>query len=439
MLQFSYAFMALNFLVAAPFFGGGNKKKESVEKADTIVSQVVEANSEFAFDLHRQLAKENKGKNLFFSPYSISNLFAMTWEGARENTADEMAKALKFSKLVNTGAKVFPGYRALNRRFNAPSKVYELQTLNALWGEQSFPVRKSYQGILSEQYGASWHSARFLRNSKGERQKINTWVASRTNNMIKDLIPLGSIDRQTRIVLVNATYFQAKWKKPFKVKDTEQANFTLTDGRQVKTSLMHKNKKRFRYVHLTKDEKVVSPKDELPKDGFQIIELPYLMKQGKYISKKKTLSLSMIIILPDKTDGLEELENIITAKKLEQWLELMGTRSVSLWLPKFKFETGYNLISSMNSLGMKEAFTPDANFSGICKIPANRTMPINFAVHRAIIQVDETGTVSVAASGGGFGGGGLDPPEFRADHPFLFLIRDEATGSILFLGRLMTP
>ncbi len=407
-----------------------NAKKES----DTsFIKPVVQANNDFAITLYQQLSKENEGKNIFFSPYSISSAFAITWEGAKGNTANEMASTLKFSDYVKTNSAVHAGLGALNLKYNQPNKPYQLAVANALWGEKTFPFLDSYLEALAKPYGTVLFPANFKGDADTERKRINEWVEGQTNNRIKDLLPERSVDSDSRLVLTNAIFFKGSWAKEFNKKQTYKSDFMLADGKKVKTFIMNKSEKTFKFAHLSKEGKVVVqrfPGDGKPSKGeFKLVELPY-----------KGEELSMVIILPSEADGLSALEKNLSSENLQSWLKQMKKQDIELAIPKFKLETKYNLASSIISLGMKDAFTPDADFTGMSDHPEAKRLRITGAFHKAFVQVDEKGTEAAAATGIVVGiESARIISSFRADHPFLFLIRDVETGNILFLGRVMNP
>ncbi len=443
MRQLSLSLFLITLFMVSPVLA----QEEETKNADTtkIVKQVVKANSEFGFDLYRQLAKENKNLNIFISPYSVSNMFAMVREGAKGNTADEMTKTLKLTDLEKSNAKISVGYRELNKQFNQTKKPYQLHTLNGQWVEKTYPFLPRYQQILSKQYGATLFPADFIGNYEAERKKINIWVEKKSNKLLKNFLPEQSVNSLTRVVLINATYFKAQWNTPFKVKATKKENFILFNGKKTKIALMNQYKQQFGYAHLTKEGKAIPlknlPNDKLTQGGFQIVELPYITKiKVDENSWEIENDISMLIILPNEINGLPELEKNISPEKLNLWLKQIHMQQIDLAIPKFTFHSSYNLIPTLSSLGMKDLFSVNTNLRGMNRVPKHPSLFTGFALHKSFIKVDEVGTE--ASSIVVFGGvGGIPPaiPKFRADHPFLFLIRDHKTNTILFLGRLMNP
>ena len=242
---------------------------------------------------------------------------------------------------------------------------------------------------------------------------INQWVESQTNGKIKDLIPPGSLNALTRLVLTNAVYFKGDWVQPFQKRNTQEEDFTVSAQEKVKVPLMHQQTK-MGYV----GEKT-----------FQVLELPYAGRE-----------LSMVVLLPKKADGLPQLEKAITVDKLSSLMSKLNVREVNAYLPKFKLETSFGLNPTLEAMGMKRAFSREADFSGISSAEA---LYISAVLHKAYVDVNEEGTEAAAATGVLMKGHAARRPQpvpvFRADHPFLFLIRDTREGSVLFMGRLTNP
>ena len=371
--------------------------------------QLVRDNTAFAFDLYAQL--KNEPGNLFLSPYSISTALAMTYAGAQEQTAEQMAQALNFS-LPQAHLHGAFGYliKQINRQAEAGD--YDLSVANALWLQQDYEFLAMYLGLVSAHYEAALERVDFVRQTEPSRQRINDWVARQTEGKIEDLIPEGAVHRLTRLVLTNAIYFKGDWAQQFDPDKTQEADFTVSPDKTVKAPLMHQQDD-FRYAQT---------------DTLQILELPY---KGK--------ALSMLVLLPDKADGLAALEAKLNAENLSQWQQQMRQREVIVYLPRFEITSQFGLSDTLSAMGMPDAFTENANFSGM---DGTRELFISDVLHKAFVEVNEEGTEAAAATGvivGITSRSLLQPPIFRADRPFIFLIKDNATGSILFLGRLADP
>lgn len=374
-------------------------------------SQVVEGNTRFALDLYGQLRKQDG--NLFFSPFSLSTALAMTYAGARGETAQQMARVLHFNlppeRLHATLAKLL---RELEVGHGAPG--FELHIANALWMQEKYKFLPEFLAVGRDQYRAGLETVDFASAAEQARETINAWVADRTSGKIKDLVPPGHLSALTRLVLTNAIYFRAAWLVPFDKQQTHTGPFTLPDRKKVEVPLMQQKGEFFRY---------------LEQANLQILELPY---GGE--------SKSMLVLLPRNPDGLPALEKKLDAKTLAGWLDKLSHRNVEVTLPRFTLTCAFSLNDALAALGMRDAFDDSgaADFSGV---DGNRDMYLGAVLHKAFVDVNEEGSEAAAATGVAFGG--IDEPEkpavFRADHPFLFLIRDDRSGSVLFLGRVTNP
>jgi len=500
-------------------------------RADSIPAKlVVTGNSEFAIDLYQQLVKENKGENLFFSPYSISSALAMTAEGARGETADQMGSVLRFpgaAKRIGQDAQMIPwetalihtGMAELNRilsggnddpaktakiradivelrdrleavkertaklrkqrkwkqltvarkeeqkivaelnKLSAQVDQYEIRVANALWGEKTYPFDPEYVNTIKHHYETGGIFPVDFRNAfEDVRLQINDWIEGQTNNRIKDLIPAGALDEYTRLVLTNAIYFKGEWSTPFKEDLTKDRDFTLTDGTKMETAIMYAPKLDVgRYGAFNADGSCFNtplrirhgqdPKQFYPKaDGFAMVELPY--KGG---------DLSMVVIAPNDPVGLAAIEEQLTSANLDQWIGQLKKRKTHVYLPKFKLETEYTLgdaedPGTLQKMGMVRAFKDPrdlktgAQFHGMTtSTDPMEQLYISKVLHKAFVEVNEKGTEAAAATAVIMMSPRSAPldfpftPEFKADRPFLFLIREKSTGSILFVGRMTKP
>jgi serpin B len=371
------------------------------------VQTVVRANNDFAFDLYARL-REKEG-NLFYSPYSISTALAMAYGGAGGETAEQMARVLHFSL---DPQRLHPAMAELIREINGHGlpRDYQLNAAQSLWGDNGLSVRPDFTNLLQANYGARLRPVNFSSNPDEARRQINRWVKERTHDKIKELLHKEDIDPLTRMVLVNAIYFKAAWHKPFRVELTEKDGAFHAAGKKVKAALMHQTEE-FKYAE---------------GDGYQAVELPY---EGG--------DLSMVVLLPLEKDGLGKLEQSLTAAKLDACLGKLEVRQAEVTLPRFRVEARFDLAEQLQALGMPLAFSPAADFSGI----SSEKLRISKVIHQAFVDVNEEGTEAAAATAVILSRPA--PPvssvTFRADHPFLFLLRDNRTGSVLFLGRVMDP
>ncbi|MBN9118550.1 MAG: serpin family protein [Planctomycetes bacterium] len=372
------------------------------------VQTVADGQNAFAIDLYKKLAadEENKGKNVFFSPYSVHAALAMTATGAKGNTRDQMVKVLH---LPVDDAKVLAA-GDLGRYYDHPRKDYELSVANALWGLKGFPWRPEWLATQNERFGAGFNEAEFGTNPGAERERINRWVEEKTRDRIKELLQPGQITSETTMVLTNAIYFKGKWVTQFDPKKTANAPFQCDDNTTADVPMMHTNAK-CGYARTT--------------DGVTMVELPY--KGGE---------LSMVVILPNPRDDLAALEKKLTPELIAKWFaELKDRGELQVSLPKFKTETRYELPKHLTALGMIDVFGGSADFTGMATSSPGW---IAHVTHKAFVDVNEEGTEAAAATAVVMVTSSFPPP-FYANRPFLFLIRDVKHGTILFMGRVMKP
>ncbi len=370
------------------------------------VDDLVAGNNAFAFDLLGELSKEEG--NIFFSPFSISTALAMTYAGAAGETADEMAAALHFPE---DGSGLHPSYGALLTSLDRGSDLegYLLAPANRLWGQTGYPFVQTFLDITGTHYQAGFEELDFGADSDGSRVTINDWVEDQTAGTIKDLLPESPpvITPSTKLVLTNAIYFKGNWQTEFDPEETTDLPFYLDDGSSVNVPTMYQ-KGYFPYVYV---------------DDAILLELPF---QGK--------DLSMIFISPHEMDRLPDIEKAISAELLEEWMGQLDADTLEVYLPRFKMESSFSLSDAMIALGMELAFTESADFSGIT---GTRDLLISALIHKGFVEVNEEGSEAAAATAvvmtDSMG------PLFNGNHPFLFLIRDNLTGSILFLGRVSDP
>jgi serpin B len=370
---------------------------------------VVKGNNAFACDLYHELSTEDG--NLFFSPYSISNALAMAHVGARRQTAADMATTLH---LPLEGQRLNAAFANLIQEVAKPGqqRKFQLTIANRLWGQKDYGFDPQFTKVTKEFYGAGLEELDFTKATEASRQTINAWVAKQTNDKIKDLLPAGSLANDTRLVLTNAIYFKALWKELFPPTATKREDFHLASGKTVQADMMH----------------LVEVLSLYSADKFQVLSLPYQDNE-----------LSMLVVLPRKADGLPAVEKELTAKNLAKWLVEMQPHNVTLSLPKFTFTSQFQLKKTLSALGMGIAFGKDADFSGMT---TREKLFIDAVVHKAFVAVEEKGTEAAAATAvtmRPLSAQVAPPATFRADHPFVFLIRDNATGSILFMGRVSQP
>jgi serpin B len=365
----------------------------------------------FAIDIHRELGAAPG--NLFTSPASMALAFAMVHAGAKGATADEIAKAFH----LPSGEALHPALKGTLSRWNAATGGLELAVANRLFGEKTVKFEAPYLALTGDVFAAPLEAMDFIGNSGAARTHINDWVATQTKDKIKDLIPPPGVTEATRLVLVNAIYFKAQWAEAFEASQTKDEPFVGEGKATVK--MMHRVDQY--QLGTAADAKA------------RTIEIPY--NGGEY---------SMVIVLPDDPKGLPAVEKALTAEALDGWLTSAKSTRVALGVPRFKIEPGeaIQLRKPLETLGVVTAWDASkADFTGMA--PKDAQLVISDAFHKAFIAVDEAGTEAAAATAVSMRAGSAapvdEPVPFVADHPFLFLIRDTKTGTILFLGRLVKP
>jgi len=392
------------------------------ELDEDLLADQLRGNVAFALDLLGAL-REQEGGNLFASPYSVSAALAMTYAGARGTTREQMADALDFEL---DGEQLHAAFAALEAEFARRNEdgedsavrtvsddedgdagpAFELTTANGAWGQDGFPFRESFLDLLDAYYGAGLRLADFAGDPEAARRRINEWVADRTNDRIEDLLPKGSIDTATRLVLTNAVYFSARWAVPFPEDATEPRPFTALDGSTAEVPTMGQELKT-RYAEI---------------EGHQLVELDYANGET-----------SMVVILPAEGE-FEAFESSLSVDRLAIMLDRASRAQVTLSLPTFEIETAASLVESLRALGMTEAFTADADLSGMTD---DRDMFVDDVVHQSFVSVDERGTEAAAATAAIVAESALpERVEMTVDRPFLFYIRDKPTETPLFVGRV---
>jgi serpin B len=390
-------------------------------------AEVVKGSNAFGVEMYLWLAEREKG-NIFFSPASIETALAMTYAGAKGETAKQMEKALK---LTLTGERAHEEFQGWIGHLNRPLEVeeyrevggqlkevkvpaYELVVANALWGQKGYPFRPEFKGLVAKSYGGAMNEVDF---GQGEaaRGTINGWIEKQTKDRIKDMIGRGVLTGETRLVLTNAIYFKSDWAEKFKKEATKEGDFKVKAGKTVKAPLM------YQVDHFGYGETA----------DFQVLELPY-----------KGNALSMVILLPRKVDGLAAVEKGLRAEDLEKTVWGLKAVKVKVTLPRWKFTSGLlSLNEALKGMGMKDAFeAKQADFSGMV---THEPLFISDVLHKAFVAVDEDGTEAAAATAVVMAAGSAmipeEPKEFRADHPFVYVIRERASGGILFMGRVVDP
>ena len=377
------------------------------------LATLVDGNSAFAFNLYQALRETDD--NLFYSPYSISLALAMTYAGARGETEEQMANTLHFTLEDN---RLHPAFNWLDIELASRGKGakgkddegFRLHIVNAIWGQKDYEFLSEFLDLLAENYGAGLRILDFMKAPEQSRITINKWVSDQTEERIKDLIPKGAIDELTRLVLTNAIYFNAAWQYPFEEDATFNGAFHLLNGDKITVPMMRQTES-FGYAE---------------GDGYQVVELPY---DGR--------ELSMLVLLP-QTGQFELFEESLNAQRVDDIVKDLNTREVVLTMPKFEFESSFSLKKTLTAMGMPVAFSASADFSGMT---GNPDLFIGEVLHKAFVSVDEAGTEAAAATAVIMELTAIpgEPVEVTIDRPFIFLIRDIESGTILFIGRVVNP
>ncbi len=375
------------------------------------LQDLVVGDTAFAFDLYQAL-REQDG-NLFFSPHSISIALAMTYAGARGLTEQEMAETLHY---LLSQDRLHAAFNALDQELakrvqgaaGKEGEAFRLNVVNALWGQKDYPFLAQYLDTLAENYGAGMNLVDFINATEASRIAINRWVEDQTEGRIKNLIPRRAVDEYTRLVLTNAIYFNAAWLYAFDKGETRDEFFHLLNDSMTIVPMMHQQG----WFHFTEG------------DGYQAVELPY---DGE--------ELSMVILLPDPGQ-YEAFESTLSADRLNSILDGLTYQELSLTIPRFEFDSDFSLKETLETMGMPLAFSDEADFSGMT---GNTELRIQDVLHKAFVCVDEDGTEAAASTAVSMTSGISEPKAVTVDRPFMFLIRDVQTNSILFLGRVLNP
>ncbi len=368
---------------------------------------LVQGNAEFALDLYAKLRTQEG--NLALSPYSVSTALAMTYAGARGNTARQMADVLHFSLAPE---RLHPAFGAMVTADQASQgkRGYALHIANALWGQRGYGFLDAFLALEKEHYGAGLREVDFVGATEQARQTINAWTSDQTQHIIKELLRKDDLDAADVLVLTNAIYFKGSWASQFDKARTRDAPFHVGPDRQVTVPMMNQSR-RLAFARM---------------DKLSLLELPY---EGD--------RLSMVLLLPTKIDGLAAVEKALNRKSLDKWLKrLREGPTLRVTLPRFKLGARFNLAETLEAMGMPDAFSgSNADFSGMT---GKRDLCIGRVIHEARVDVNEEGTEAAAATAVTMKRTSM-PLAFRADHPFLFLIRDKHSGSIVFMGRVADP
>uniref|UniRef100_A0A8V0YAS0 Ovalbumin-related protein X (SERPINB14C) n=1 Tax=Gallus gallus TaxID=9031 RepID=A0A8V0YAS0_CHICK len=400
-----------------------------LDNTDFRMGSISAANAEFCFDVFNELKVQHTNENILYSPLSIIVALAMVYMGARGNTEYQMEKALHFDSIAGLGGStqtkvqkpkcgksvnIHLLFKELLSDITASKANYSLRIANRLYAEKSRPILPIYLKCVKKLYRAGLETVNFKTASDQARQLINSWVEKQTEGQIKDLLVSSSTDLDTTLVLVNAIYFKGMWKTAFNAEDTREMPFHVTKQESKPVQMMCMNNS-FNVA-------------TLPAEKMKILELPFASGD-----------LSMLVLLPDEVSDLERIEKTINFEKLTEWTNpnTMEKRRVKVYLPQMKIEEKYNLTSVLMALGMTDLFIPSANLTGISSA---ESLKISQAVHGAFMELSEDG-IEMAGSTGVIEDIKHSPEseQFRADHPFLFLIKHNPTNTIVYFGRYWSP
>jgi serpin B len=368
------------------------------------LAALVAGNNAFALDLYRALYTEQE--NLLYSPYSISLALAMAYAGARGETEGQMAQTLHYDLAQ---AQLHPAFNALDQTLANRGEGdlnFRLHVVNAIWGQQGYAFLDSYLDALAENYGAGLRTLDMAQAPDAARQTINDWASEETEKRIEELLPPGSIDAATTLVLANAIYFHAAWAEPFPEEGTTADTFTLLDGSTASVQMMHGTVS-VRYAQ---------------GEGYQAIELPYSGGQT-----------AMLVLLPDE-GSFSDVAKGLDGAQVAAIVDGLQDARFALSMPKFVVTSGFELADTLGAMGMPAAFS-GADFSGI---DGTKELFIDQVYHKTFITVDEQGTEAAGATAVVMKRLAM-PPSLRIDRPFIYAIRDVETGSLLFVGQVVDP
>ena len=403
---------AVIFCIITVFFTSCSKTDDNLPTEpvpiDLTQEQVtlIESENTFAFDIFNKIIRNTTaGENVVFSPLSISYALSMTLNGANGGTRDSILKALRLIGI--TPEAINSSYKDLTHALLTVDTRVLIAIANSVWTENDFIVKQNFIDILTNYYDAESQS--FDINDPAVPGRINTWIADNTNGLIKNMI--DRLEDNTVMLLINAIYFKGKWKSQFDKAKTEQMAFYKPGGSSVDVPMM-KQKTEFKVYQGS---------------GFVLAEFPY--GQGNFV---------MDVILPDSQDGLDNLVSSVTGANFSGWISQMAKREIDLSFPRFKYEFKKKLKDVLTDMGMGIAFWDGADFSNISE---QYDLLINEVTHQAFIETNEEGTEAAAATVVEIGVTSAPPPplELKLDHPFIYIIRESSTNSILFMGRVTDP
>jgi serpin B len=387
-----------------------------VEAPEADIKAASDSANGFALDLYAKAGAPGD-KNCFLSPYSIAEVLTLAASGAAGATRDEMRKVLHLT------LEDEPGLRAVGAlRSSMRSTSVTLESANRLWGQKDVVIKQPFQDAALKYFGAGLEPVDFKNDAEGAVKKINGWIEQLTAGRIKDMVPPDAVGPLTFLLLTNAVYFKGDWDEPFDPKMTRPQPFHVPGKKETQVPMMHLQGKEFPYAAV---------------DGTRILEMSY---EGGEIS--------MVILLPEtgaegapsagapgaSSKSLEELEAKLTKENLEKWLAALRKTEIFVHVPRFTLRWKSMVKDALETMGMREAFKETADFGGMSDM---KPWFITGVIHEAFVEVNEKGTEAAAATAVAAEGG--KPIEFIADHPFVFIIKENRTDTILFMGRVVDP
>lgn len=410
-MRLSSLWLSLSFSLSLAFLGAQSESSDSISPSEKQFFQtVVEGNNHFAFDVYQKL-KEDTG-NFCFSPYSLVSGLALAAPGAKGETAAQFQRILHYSLSL---LPLIGDFNDVLHASTTSKNGSEVWLANAIWLEKDLPLLPSFKIALQRSFTASFQPLDFAKESGKSIQAINQWTSQKTNGKIRGIVNGEDVTTHTRFILTTAAYIKGQWAHPFDFRETKRLPFRVSARRTFSANMMHNTAS---YL-LWKGDK------------WDMLVLPYAQDNQE-------LQLGMAIILPKEIE-IDELEKNFTLTNWKQWLSRLQMQLVSLTLPRFRMEDRLNLQPLFKFLGLTSIFSTEADFSGIA---SQKEFFMNEAIHKVLVNVEESGTDAVSSSikeRKTPATGNEAPYEFLADHPFIFVIWDQKTNSILFMGRLSLP
>ncbi len=421
-MKFNFFYFAC-LMLAANFVNAQEEEEQKVKDSaleKRILQENIHAqaqgNNTFAFELYNRLGK-TKG-NLFFSPYSISAAMVLPYAGSAGATRSQIQTVMHYLAQDTNLYNAFSGLNSFltTSQFIGPNES-RLYLANSIWIQRDLKILPAFYQIASEYFKASLKQADFMRNPDSARLNINGWVQERTEGRIMDLLKSNDVDTSTRLVVVSSIFMKAVWLFPFDPSLTESATFFISPNASVSIPMMTRTS----FFSL------------LQGNRYTLLEMPYR------IDKEGAAQLSLLVFLPNENFELPQIESTILSSSLEGLMKNLERKQVIVSLPRFKLSQEFNLNQILQQMGLTLPFSSSADFSGIT---GNTELAINDVIHKAYLSIDEKGTEAVAATAVTIGLKAVQeetPIVFKADHPFLFMIIEKTTNSVLFIGRYVNP